>query len=263
MFSPGNPLVPFDRQQLRVWDYPFLTNTIYTPRSTEAISFAELRALAQAHDLTRIAIETRKDQIESLEWQIKPIDAKQVMAGVEDRIAAVTQFWKRPDGYTPFPTWLREAIEDVLITDAPAFEVRTNRVGDIIGLDLIDGATIKVLLDDTGRRPRPPAPAYEQIIHGRPWVLLQDGTRAETDEGEVVDQFNDGELIYCPRNPRSHKLYGFSPVEQIVSTINIGLRRQAKQLEHFTSGNIPPGMINAPDGWTPSQIAEIQMCRTR
>jgi hypothetical protein len=34
---------------------------------------------------------------------------------------------------------------------------------------------IKVLIDDTGRRPKPPAPAFEQIIHGRPWVLAEDG----------------------------------------------------------------------------------------
>jgi len=29
-----------------------------------------------------------------------------------------------------------------------------------------------------------------------------------------------------PRNPRPHKAYGFSPVEQIVMTVNIALRRQ-------------------------------------
>jgi HK97 family phage portal protein len=136
---------------------------------------------------------------------------------------------------------LREALEDVLVLDAAAFEVRRNRGGDIIGLDIIDGSTIKVLLDETGRRPRPPAPAYEQIIHGRPWRLL-----------------TGDELIYLPRNPRPHKAYGFSPVEQIVTTVNIGLRRQAMQLQHFTEGNVPPGLLNAPDGWSPEQIRQFQ-----
>ena len=65
------------------------------------------------------------------------------------------------------------------------------------------------LLDETGRRPVPPAPSYEQVIHGRPWRLL-----------------SDAELIYLPRNRRPHKAYGLSPVEQIVLTVNIGLRRQ-------------------------------------
>jgi HK97 family phage portal protein len=146
-----------------------------------------------------------------------------------------------PDGEQPFATWLREALEDVLVLDAPAFEVRRNRGGHIIGLDVVDGSTIKVLVDDTGRRPQPPAPAYEQVIHGRPWRLL-----------------SDAELIYLPRNRRPHKAYGFSPVEQIVLTVNIGLRRQVMQLQHFTEGNVPPGLMNAPDGWNAEQIHQYQ-----
>jgi hypothetical protein len=114
-------------------------------------------------------------------------------------------------------------LEDLLVIDAPALEVRHNRAGEIAGLDVVDGATIKLLFDDTGRRPNPPAPAFEQVIHGRPWKLL-----------------SAAELIYWPRNPRPHKAYGFSPVEQIVMTVNIGLRRQIMQLQHFTEGNVPP-----------------------
>ena len=129
-------------------------------------------------------------------------------------------------------------LDDLLVIDAPALEVRRNRGGQIIGLDQVDGSTIKVLLDETGRRPRPPAPAYEQVIHGRPWVILEDGNKANTDEGDVVNEFNDGQLIYLPRNPRIWKGYGFGPVEQIFTTINIGLRRQAKQLLYFTAGSV-------------------------
>jgi hypothetical protein len=33
------------------------------------------------------------------------------------------------------------------------------------------------------------------------------------------------ELLYLPRNPRAHRLYGMSPVEQIALTVNIALRR--------------------------------------
>jgi hypothetical protein len=64
--------------------------------------------------------------------------------------------------------------------------------------------------------------------------------------------------MYLPRNPRPHKAYGFSPVEQIVTTVNIALRRQAMQLQHFTEGNVPPGLLNAPDGWSPEQIRQFQ-----
>jgi HK97 family phage portal protein len=241
IFSPGYPLAPYQPEQVRVWDFPVGYNTIYTPRTYEAIGFDELRALAESHDITRLAIETRKDQIEKLEWTIKSRAGRTPAADTGSRIAGLTEFWRHPDGEHPFATWLREALEDVLVLDAPAFEIRRNRGGDIIGLDVVDGSTIKVLIDDTGRRPRPPAPAYEQVIRGQPWRLLRDD-----------------ELIYLPRNRRPHKAYGFSPVEQIVVTVNIGLRRQIMQLQHFTEGNVPPGLLNAPEGWNAEQIRQFQ-----
>src|SRR5436309_1746414 len=72
LFSAGNPLVPTDRQAIRAWNYPTAYNLNYTPRSYEAIGFDQLRNLSYGHDITRLAIETRKDQIESLDWVIKP-----------------------------------------------------------------------------------------------------------------------------------------------------------------------------------------------
>jgi HK97 family phage portal protein len=241
IFSPGYPLAPLEPERVRVWDYPVGVNTIYTPRSYEPISFEELRRLAEAHDITRLAIETRKDQLEKLDWTIRARGDKPARPNTAARAARLAEFWRRPDGERPFATWLRELLEDLLVLDAPALELRRNRGGALIGLDVIDGATIKVLVDETGRRPRPPAPAFEQVIHGRPWKLL------------TAD-----ELLYLPRNPRPHKAYGFGPVEQIVMTINVALRRQVMQLQHFTDGNVPPGLLNAPDGWNVEQISQFQ-----
>jgi len=249
IFSPGYPLAPPEPERTRLWDFPVGVNTIFTPRAYEPVTFAELRALADGHDITRLAIETRKDQIERLDWVIRPRNYERrggdttarTQARTDPRVASLAEFWRRPDGQRPFATWLRELLEDVLVLDAPALEIRRNRGGDIIGLDVVDGATIKLLFDDTGRRPLPPAPAFEQVIHGRPWKLL-----------------TGDDLIYLPRNQRPHRAYGFGPVEQIVMTINIGLRRQVAQLQHFTEGNVPPGLLNAPDGWSAEQIRQFQ-----
>ena len=222
-FSPGEPTVPAFREALRLWDFPVGINTVYEPRTDEPISCAELRALADSHDITRLAIETRKDQLEKLDWTIKPRTTRRSDGELWARAAQVAEFWRRPDGVAPFATWLRALLEDVLVLDAPAIELRRTRGGAITGLDIIDGTTIKLLFDATGRAPTPPAPAYEQIIQGRPWKLL-----------------TSKDLLYLPRNKRPHKAYGFSPVEQIVMTVNIALRRQMMQLQHFTTGNVPP-----------------------
>jgi HK97 family phage portal protein len=241
IFSPGYPLAPSEPERVRLWDFPVGVNTLYTPRAYEPVSFAELRALADCHDITRLAIETRKDQLEKLDWTIRPRPIRVPAADARARCARLADFWRQPDGERPFASWLRELLEDVLVLDAATLELRRNRGGQIIGLDVVDGATIKVLFDETGRRPRPPAPAFEQVIHGRPWKLL-----------------TSDELIYLPRNPRPHKAYGFGPVEQIVMTVNIALRRQAMQLQHFTEGNVPPGLLTAPEGWSAEQIRQFQ-----
>src|SRR5215831_8981369 len=213
IFSPSYPLVPVDPERTRVWDFPVGYNYIYSPRSYEPTTFGELQALANNHDLTRLAIETRKDQIEKLSWQIKPKEEKTPQPDAERRGDKLRLFWERPDGRTAFASWLRETLEQVLVTDAPAFEMRRDRSGKIIGLDIVDGTTIKVLIDHTGRQPVPPAPAFEQVIHGRPWRLL-----------------TSDELLYSPRNLRPGHVYGYAPVEQILVTINTGIRRQIKQL---------------------------------
>jgi HK97 family phage portal protein len=247
LFAPGYPLVPVEPERVRAWDFPVGYNYVYTPRSYEPIGFAELRALADSEDLTRMAIETRKNQIEKFNWTISPRDTDDVASDSEKRIDEMTEFWRSPDRAQPFASWLRELLEDLLVLDAPTLEVRRNRGGDIVGLDVIDGATIKVLIDDTGRRPMPPAPAFEQIVHGRPWVLTEDGTRVNTDDPAARAIF-DWQLIYMPRNTRPHKSYGYSPVEQLTLTINTALRREIVQLQHFTESNIPPGMISLPEG---------------
>jgi HK97 family phage portal protein len=254
IFSPGYPLVPVERERMRGYDYPVGYNYIYTPRSFEPIGFAELRALGQ-ETITRLCIETRKDQIEALEWTIKPRDEKNPKPGADARIEKLTEFWRKPDGYHRFATWLRQFLEDMLVIDAPCMELRRNRIGDIIGIDYIDGATIKVLIDETGRRPVPPAPAYEQVIHGRPWVLAEEGRISTDAKGTPLW---DSQILYMPRNTRGAKAYGFSPVEQVLITINTELRRQVMQLQHFTEGNVPPGMISAPDTWNPEQVKQYQ-----
>ena len=240
VFSPGLPLTPAAPQPTRAFDFNVGANTITTPRAgfANVHSFASLRAYANV-ELVRLAIETRKDQIERLDWQIKPIDAK--AKGADGDIKTLTKLWKKPDGVTPFATWLRLAMEDLLVIDAPAFEKRRNRGGSIIGLDVVQGDTFKLLVDENGRRPLPPIPAYQQIIKGMVWNSLT------TDD-----------LLYVPRNPRPNHLYGFGPVEQIIVTINTIMRRQGVQLAYFTDSSVPAGILNAPAGWSADNIRTMQ-----
>jgi hypothetical protein len=241
-FGPGQPIPATPEEQIRVLDFPVGVNTQITPRPYEPFGFRQLRAFANVEPV-RLAIETRKDQIERLDWRILPKDEKAAKGdeSAKARCKALTKFFAKPDGVTPFAPWLRKTIEDLLAIDAPAWEKRRTVGGKLIGLDYVPGDTIKRLVDENGRTPLAPTPAYQQIIKGRVWADL-----------------STEDLLYTPRNLRGSHLYGFSPVEQIIVTIQTVINRQAGQLAYFTEGNTPAGFLTGPEGWQPQHIKEMQ-----
>jgi hypothetical protein len=222
-FGPQQPLLPMAPPEVkgRQFDYPFGVNIDYTPRSNQAIGFAELRALADALPLLRTIIETRKDQIAASGFAVRPRDPAQRTADATSRIKAITAVLDRPDRRHSFATWLRMLLEDMLVVDAATIYPRLTRAGALYSLDIIDGATITPLVGEDGRAPEAPDPAYQQILHGIP-----------------AADFSSDELLYLPRNVRAHRLYGMSPVEQIALTINIALRRDTATLEYYRSGSL-------------------------
>ena len=233
----------------RQWDYPAGFNLSLQPRANGPVSFATLRELADGWDLLRLVIETRKDQVSRIAWTIKPRSGGG-LAGADSAAAVLaTSFFQRPDGLRGWADWLRLLLEELFVIDAPALYCRRDRAGRLSALLPLDGATIKPVIDAWGRPPQPyfdgtatvwPT-AYQQILKGLPAV-----------------DYSVRDLVYRPRNARVNRAYGLSPVEQIVATVNIALRRQLFLTDYFTEGNIPDSLIGVPEGWTPDQIATYQ-----
>lgn len=245
-FGPLNPIEPTapDSVKGRTLDFPSGYNLTIQTRAYEAITFSQLRGFAESYDLLRLVIESRKDQMARLQWNIVLRDHAKDRAKDPDTlemIQRIERFFVRPDGVHFWADWIRMIMEDLLVLDAPSIYRRRTYGGDLYALEPIDGGTIKRVIDDWGRTPQYPSPAYQQVLKGFPAI-----------------DYTTRELIYRPRNNRTHKIYGLSPVEQIVMTINIGLRRQIWQLQSFTEGNIPEALIGTPSTWTPDQIRSFQ-----
>lgn len=241
-FGPGEPqpqIAPIGNEP-RQFDYPTGYNLRITPRGDELISFPQLRQLADACDGVRMCIETRKDQIEKFTWSIVSTDPKKDVKA-DKRVKEITDFFKYPDRVKPWKAWIRCFLEDMLVIDAPSLYLRKTIGGRPYAAELLDGATIRPLIDDTGRRPLD-GPAYQQII-----------------KGVVAAEFMEEELLYLPRNPRTNRIYGYSPVEQIIVTINTLLRRDIHVLQYYTEGNVPEALIGVPDTWNVDQIARFQL----
>lgn len=238
--TPLQPNVPAEQQESvrgRALDFPSGYNTRMTPRAGENVTFFQMRALADSCDILRLVIETRKDQIAKMKFGISPINDD---ADHDDRCKEIEAFLRLPDGENTWNDWLRMVMEEMLVTDALAIYPWLNNDGSPYRFDLIDGATIKRVIDEHGRTPAPPYPAYQQIL-----------------KGVVAVDYNSDELVYAPRNKRIHKIYGYSPVEQIIMTVNIALRRSLHQLQYYTEGSAPDLLFQVPADWNMTQIKEF------
>ncbi len=243
-FGPGNPSRPLaeakeDQTVGRRFNYPAQYNVNTTPKRGEGTTFADLRGLADSYDLLRLCIETRKDQMAAqvIDFRFRDKGKKES----DRRIELLRDFFHYPDKQNDWETWLRMLIEDLLVIDAPCIYPRLTLGGQLFSLDPVDGATINRILDGYGRVPMSPDPAYQQILHGM----------------TAVD-YTQEELIYRPRNMRTNRVYGFSPVEQIITTVNIALRRQLHQLQYFTDGNVPNSIFSVPETWNPDDVRQFQ-----
>ncbi len=246
-FGPMQPLQPMAPASVegRRFDYPVGANLDTRPRGAEPIGFDQLRFLADNCEILRAVIETRKDQMEALNWVIRPrtngAGYQKATDEQKRRADEITTFLQSPDRVNTWAQWQRQLLEDRFVIDAASLYKRRDRKGGLYALEIIDGATIKPVIDDSGRRPMPPDPAYQQILKGIP----------------AVDYAAD-ELLYLVRNPRSWKFYGYSEVEQVVITVNTEIRRALSVLDYYTEGSQPDAFLGLPKEWTVDQIKAFQ-----
>lgn len=272
-FGPGMPLLPSSidprlpsgRTEPRLTQFPIAWNLMVTGDRT--VPFETLRKVARQVDVIRRCIEVRKAQLVSLEWDITmtPAAIKAVMAeqgemspGKAAKIAReryaeditrVREFWETPDQLNnyDFPTWLNLLMEEQLVIDAISVYPRQTLGGQLHSFEVLDGSTIKPLFDHRGGVPRPPMPAYQQILYGFPR-----GEFVSSIAG-VSEEFTRDRLIYWPRFADTTSPYGFSNVEQALTAANLYLKRMGWIRSEFDEGALPDTFVK-----TDMKIADPQ-----
>jgi hypothetical protein len=217
-----------------------------------------LRSTADQVDIIRRCLEVVKNKITSMDWDIVlSDDASESLASEsgKDHVRAMADarqkytkdidrlrnFWEQPDranGYT-WSDWLNIFLEDSLVLDAVALWPQKSVGGDLFGFQLLDGSTIKPLIDDRGMRPMPPNPAFQQILYGFPRSEFM----ATSDDENADGEFTSDELTYLVKNRRTWSVYGFSPVERALPLADIYLRRQDWIRKEYTDGVTPELMM--------------------
>lgn len=261
-FPPAMPLIPAlinqprsdGRADPRRWEFPVAWNLQIVEQ--RAIPFKILREIADGADIVRRCIEIVKSAVAGMEWDItinedaiarvmfeknvgSTVAAQIVREQYQSQITAAKDFWRMPDRLNglSFQEWVSMAIEEVLVLDA--LSIYPNRTLDnknLHSLEILDGATIKPLLNSRGGRPVPPNPAFQQILWGFP--------RGEfTASADFDGDFTADDLIYVPRNRRTNTPYGFSPVERCLVLVDLYMKRLQWLRTEFTDGVTPDLMM--------------------
>lgn len=271
LFGPGAPLYPAPlnnpnqmtgQADPRQTEYPVSINILSNDRP---VAWSTLRDAADKVDIIRLCLRTRKEEITSLEWgfgftkdaeqalDITSPQAKKEMRGkYEAQLTKLKDFWSTPDKTNDlsWSEWLGMLLEERFVLDALSIFPRLTYGGDLASLEIIDGSTIKPLIDEYGNRPAHPAPAYQQWLYGFPRGEYTDSGASDNWEGGA------GSLIYKPYNRRTQTPYGFPEVEQALVSADIYLRRQDWMRKEYTAGTMPTAWLQvdaAMGSMTPEQ----------
>ena len=252
-YSPMEPVWPFGPPYYNVpreWDYPVGYNLNYVPQRLNLVG--TLRGMRQSWGILATVIETRKSQLMRVPWTIQ---VKGKPRATSKGVELAKKFFKSPDGVLTYRQWAWKYLDDLFVIDAPTLYMDRDNGGRLRHAPVLDGGTIFPLIDDAGRRPDTDAivtpngifyerrqPAFQQIIYGLPMINL-----------------SKDEIIYGMMAPRAElPIFGYSPVEQILTEATEAIRKTFYQLEFWRAGSMPELIITVPDNWTPRQIATFQ-----
>jgi hypothetical protein len=272
-FGPGAPMYPAplnaprrDTGQAdpRTWEYPVTWNL--TQDVGRLTDWSTLRGAARKVDLISQCLRVRRVEQSSLSWDItltervveqqgvkSAQDKRALLSRYDTKIAELIEFWQEPDTTNSYnwTEWLEMLLEEQMVVDAVSVYPRFTYGGELASLELIDGATIKPLLDERGNRPHAPAPAYQQWLYGFPRGEYIDSGAGGTADWEGTA----GSLIYKPRYRRVESPYGYSAVEQALTSAELWLRRQQWMVAEYTEGTTPRTFLKASGiAQTPDQL---------
>lgn len=280
-FGPSAPMPPYPvdvpnkltgEADPRIWQYPVGWNLPTAPRSFEPVSFQVLRNMARVTDIIRIAIQTVKNGIARSEWGIRVKDERDAFKTkgreyMAEEKKAVKQFFEVPDRANDYEwaQWVGLIMEEVLVTDALAIYPRPTLLkgkgplgSSLSALTVLDGTTIKPLLDTRGGKPTPPSPAYQQYLWGVPRSEFTSPQDFVGEDDKAQESFTNAELIYKPFNPRPETPWGFPPTEwAIINTITY-MRRALWWQGYFTDSNLPAGFVFGGEGWSPEELERYE-----
>jgi hypothetical protein len=259
-FGPGSPLTPSPinqrdprtgRAQPRLFELPISTNL-----NVNTAPFVPWRTLSDAADipLFRKCIKRRKS-VAGLGYTVtvdpeavarEAAAAGQAKDDVESamrkqymsEISRISDWLQTPDrknGYD-WEQWAGQLMENRLVYDATVVYPRRTFGGDVFAFEILDGSTVKPLLDEYGGRPLPPAPFAQQILWGFPRGEFVADTVDVNGQTMVPGGMTTDQLLYERTEIRPKTPYGMSDTEIALLDGILWMRRMDWLLKEYTHG---------------------------
>ena len=214
-----------------------------TNKGSGMASFASLRAFADDCEMIRLAIQKRKGQLLSMDWDI--VAREGVDDGIaEPEIKIAKDFFGTQGGLggpgRRYRNVVNAIVEDLMVIGCFGTYRRPTRGGQTFSVEPIDAGTIKPLLTDEGWVPTPPDNAYEQ------WI-----------KGKCVNSFTSDQLWYETWDLRTYSRWTRSPVEYILGSAIQFLAIETWNLSWFRNGDSEFTYWQTPEDWTVQQVKDF------
>ena len=176
------------------------------------VTFKNCETIAENNVILRTAIEYNKASISNASYDFLDINSKETNPNIE----TVKKFFRFPDGENSFKSFLKQLIEDMLVTDTVSVTREFNSRGKTLSITLIDGTTIQPIVDNLGK-----TVSYQMFLNG-------------SKEPINIDK---NELIYHITNKRTKEKYGYSKVAQAYTVATL-FDKAMRDIEDYYDGNV-------------------------
>jgi len=189
----------------------------------------------------RAAINVRKTQVSSAEWDIVPADPNKAVDNV--RLAKrVKDVFETPNPRADsFRSFIEPIVEDILTLDAGCIEKVGSLRQEVREIWGVDGGKVRVSAVWDGD-PNEPRYYYYPV----PSI---------TDDRAIP--FMNGAMVYIMANPRTYSVVGLSPLETLKLTVDSELSGSEYNRRQVTSA-APDGMLNLGEDVPPDKVEEFK-----
>lgn len=198
---------------------------------------AAYRAWSEASPWVRAAVDIRRDQVSSAEWDIVPADKDGF--GDNKRVAKrVKALLSSPNADDTFFSFVQKVVEDILVLDGAPVEKVRYPTGEIAELY--------------------PAPGEHVAVNARWDGSDEDQTRyLYVPDGTIRAEFKNADMVYFMQNPRSNSVIGLPPLEVLKSTVDAELKAMDYN-RRMVVGQPPEGVLNIGETATPTDVVSAK-----